>query len=215
MEVTGNSTNEKKLFRSSYLNALSEKFRKASAQNEMHKGVLKLAQENYKGDKLQSLTAEQNRQNAEESARLLQEIDTLALQELDRLEAARKSWRTETGEDELDIITRLEKTADILTENELQSMADTYKDSDLVQRKLRKVAGGRGFHIDTYPGYDKKTETVRQTAADIKSFIHSGDFGLTPEIYISMSMKEADDILCPAGKEPENTEKEAERHDNT
>ena len=230
MEVNGNSTEEKKTFRSGYLNALSEKFRKASVKNGMHKEVMKLAQKNYKGDMLQNITAEQNRQHAEQTALILQEIDTLAMEELERLETAKKSGRTETGEDELDIITRLDKTADILTRDELQSMADTYKDSDLVQRKLRKVAEGRGLYIDIYPGFDKKVSTVRQTAADIKSFIHSSDFGLTPEIYIGTYLNEADDILCPVERATEDTYtpavaqgddtadtagQEADDHDNT
>lgn len=226
MEVNGNTTEEKKPFRSGYLNALSGKFRKASAKNGMHKEVMQLAQKNYKGEMLQNITAEQNRKHAEETDLILQEIDTLAMQELERLETKKKSGRTETGEDELDIITRLDKTADILTRDELQSIADTYKDSDLVQRKLRKVAEDRELYIDTYPGFDKKISTVRQTAADTKSFIHSSDFGLTSEIYFSTYLNEADDILCPveretesaytsaAAQEDDTAEQEADDHDN-
>lgn len=80
-------------------------------------------------------------------------------------------------------------------------MADAYKDSPLVQRKLCKVAERRGLYIDTYPDYDKKTETALQAAADIKSFIYSRDFGLAPAVYIRMQMGEADDILVPVEKE--------------
>ncbi len=197
MEVTGNGSAGGGSFRSSYLNALVKEYHKARAQEEMHKETLKQAQKRYRGEMLQEITAEENRQHHDQMAAVLQMIDTLTEKEKERLEASRKNEIMGAGGTDDSILTSLDRTGDILTRDELQMIADTHKDSSLVQRRLYRIAERRGLYINTYPGYDEKISTLLQTAADIKGFIHSRDFGLSPAIYITSGMEDADDILVP------------------
>ena len=182
MEVTGNGSAGGGSFRSSYLNALVKEYHKARAQEEMHKETLKQAQKRYRGEMLQEITAEENRQHHDQMAAVLQMIDTLTEKEKERLEASRKNEIMGAGGTDDSILTSLDRTGDILTRDELQMIADTHKDSSLVQRRLYRIAERRGLYINTYPGYDEKISTLLQTAADIKGFIHSRDFGLSPAI---------------------------------
>lgn len=201
MEVNEYSTEGKRKFRSSYLNGLAGEFYKAESRTELHQKTLDLVQKNYAGDKLQEMTAEENKQYTASIDGILRDIDSLMGQEVNRLEAQKRNEVTGTGEKEIDIITKIDRISDIVSREELQIMADTYKDSSIVQRKISKVADSRGFGIDLYPGWDKKIETVSAAAEDIKSFIHSRDFGLTPAVYIKMQLSEADDILAPVERE--------------
>ncbi len=201
MDTNGSSTLETGKFRSSYLNSLVAEYFKAEARNGLHQKTMKLIEQNYAGDKLQELTAEENRQYRAGIDQILLDMDALAGQERERLESGKRNEVTGTSEQEMEIIAKIDRLSDIISREELQIMADTYKDSSLVQRKLRKTADNRGFGINTYPGYDQKIETVLQTAADMKSFISSRDFGLTPAFYIEMQLGEADDILSPTVKE--------------
>ncbi len=201
MDTNGSSTLETDKFRSSYLNSLVAEYFKAEARNGLHQKTMKLIEQNYAGDKLQELTAEENRQYRAGIDQILLGMDDLAGQERERLESGKRNEVTGTSEQEMEIIAKIDRLSDIISREELQIMADTYKDSSLVQRKLRKTADNRGFGINIYPGYDQKIETVLQTAADMKSFISSRDFGLTPAFYIEMQLGEADDILSPAIKE--------------
>ena len=201
MDTNGSSTLETDKFRSSYLNSLVAEYFKAEARNGLHQKTMKLREQNYAGDKLQELTAEENRQYRAGIDQILLGMDDLAGQERERLESGKRNEVTGTSEQEMEIIAKIDRLSDIISREELQIMADTYKDSSLVQRKLRKTADNRGFGINIYPGYDQKIETVLQTAADMKSFISSRDFGLTPAFYIEMQLGEADDILSPAIKE--------------
>ncbi len=216
-------------FRSSYLNALVKEYHKARAQEEMHKETLKQAQKKYKGELLLEITAEENRQHHGQMAAILQTVDTLTEKEKERLEACRKNELTGSGGTDDSILARLDRIGDIISRDELQMVADTHKDSSLVQRKLYRIAERRGLYIDTYPGYDEKISTLLQTAADIKGFIHSRDFGLSPAIYVTSGMEDADDILFPVEKTgngihspvevrtedtADPTEKRAENNDN-
>jgi hypothetical protein len=201
MDTNGSSTLETGKFRSSYLNSLVAEYFKAEARNGLHQKTMKLIEQNYAGDKLQELTAEENRQYRAGIDQILLDMDDLAGQERERLESGKRNEVTGTSEQEMEIIAKIDRLSDIISREELQIMADTYKDSSLVQRKLRKTADNRGFGINIYPGYDQKIETVLQTAADMKSFISSRDFGLTPAFYIEMQLGEADDILSPVIKE--------------
>lgn len=201
MDTNGSSTLETDKFRSSYLNSLVAEYFKAEARNGLHQKTMKLIEQNYAGDKLQELTAEENRQYRAGIDQILLGMDDLAGQERERLESGKRNEVTGTSEQEMEIIAKIDRLSDIISREDLQIMADTYKDSSLVQRKLRKTADNRGFGINIYPGYDQKIETVLQTAADMKSFISSRDFGLTPAFYIEMQLGEADDILSPAIKE--------------
>lgn len=180
MDTNGSSTLETDKFRSSYLNSLVAEYFKAEARNGLHQKTMKLIEQNYAGDKLQELTAEENRQYRAGIDQILLGMDDLAGQERERLESGKRNEVTGTSEQEMEIIAKIDRLSDIISREELQIMADTYKDSSLVQRKLRKTADNRGFGINIYPGYDQKIETVLQTAADMKSFISSRDFGLTP-----------------------------------
>lgn len=188
-------------FRSEYLNRLVRELSAAESSSRMHEETMQLAQKNYAGDMLLKVRMEGKRQFETRINQILLNIDTLLAQERERLETQKRNEITGTNEKEIDIITRLEAIADIISQEELQIMADTYKDSSLVQRKLYKVAEQRRFGIDTYPGYDKKIETISEAAAGIKGFIHSRDFGLAPAVYIKMQLGEADDILSPVKKE--------------
>lgn len=200
MEVTGNGTAGEGSFRSSYLNALVKEYHKARAQEEMHKETLKQAQKRYRGEMLQEITAEENRQHQDQMAAILRTVDTLTEKEKEHLEACRKDELTGSGRTDDSILARLDRIGDIISRDELQMVADAHKDSSLVQRKLYRIAERRGLYIDTYPGYDEKITTLLQTAADIKGFIHSQDFGLSPAIYITSGMEDADDILIPVKK---------------
>ena len=62
MDTNGSSTLETGKFRSSYLNSLVAEYFKAEARNGLHQKTMKLIEQNYAGDKLQELTAEENRQ---------------------------------------------------------------------------------------------------------------------------------------------------------
>ncbi len=203
MDTNGSNTLETGKFRSSYLNSLVAEYFKAEASNDLHQKTMKLVEQNYAGDKLQELTAEENRQYRAGIDQILLDIDALAGQERERLENGKRNEVTGTSAQEMEIIDKLDRLSDIISREELQIMADTYKDSYLVQRKIRKTADSRGFGINIYPGYDQKIETVSETAADMKSFISSRDFGLTPAVYIKMQLGEADDILSPVVKEDE------------
>lgn len=199
MDTKGSNTMVDGSFRSGYLNGLVSAFLKAETRDELHRKTMELVQKNYAGDKLLEMTNEENRQYKEGIDRIMQDIDALAEQERERLESGKRNGVT--GEQEFEIIARIDKIADIISRDEIQIMTDTYKDSSLVQRKIKKVADSRGFDIDTYPGYDQKIETALQAAADMKNFIHSRDFGLTPALYVKMQLGEADDILSPVVKE--------------
>lgn len=203
MDTNGSNTLETSQFRSSYLNSLVEKYFKAEARNDLHQKTMKLIEQNYAGDKLQEMTAEENRQYKAGIDQILLDMDVLAGQERERLESRKRNEVTGTSTQEMEIIAKIDRLSDIISRDELQIMADTYKDSSLVQRKISKTADSRGFGINTYPGYDQKIETVLETAADMKSFISSRDFGLTPAVYIKMQLGEADDILSPVVKEDE------------
>ncbi len=201
MDTNGSNALETGKFRSSYLNSLVAGYFKAEAVDELHQKTMKLIEQNYAGDKLQELTAEENRQYRAGIDQILLDMDALAGQERERLESGKRNEVTGTSEQEMEIIAKIDRLSDIISREELQIMADTYKDSSLIQRKLRKTADNRGFGINIYPGYDQKIEKVLQTAADMKSFVSSRDFGLTPAFYIEMQLGEADDILSPAIKE--------------
>ena len=205
METTGSTTMENSRLRSGYLNSLVTEFSKAEARDRLHQETMKLVQKNYAGDKLQEMTAEENRQYRAGLDQILLDMDVLAGQERERLENGKRNEVTGSSEQEMEIIARIDSISDIISREELQIMADTYKDSSLVQRKLRKAADSRGLGIDTYPGYDQKIETTLQAAEDMKSFIRSRDFGLTPAFYIKMQLAEADDILSPVVKESDES----------
>lgn len=205
MEMSKQSNKETKKFRSEYLNSLASEFYKAESRTELHQKTLDLVQKNYAGDKLQEMTAEENKQYTASIDGILQEIDILAGSEQERLENEKKNGVTGTSEEEIHVIEKIDRISDVISEEELQIMADTYKNFSLVQRKISKVADSRGFGIDLYPGYDKKIETVLQAAADMKGFIQSRDFGLTPAIYIEVQLGEADAVLSPVVKEADKT----------
>lgn len=203
MDTNGSNTMENSRFRSGYLNSLVTEFSKAEARDRLHQETMKLVQKNYAGDKLQEMTVEENRQYKAVIDQILLDMDVLAGQERERLESGKRNEITGTNTQEMEIIAKIDRLSDIISREELQIMADTYKDSSLIQRKIRKTADSRGFDINTYPGYDQKIETVLETASDMKGFISSRDFGLAPAVYIKMQLGEADDILSPAVKEDE------------
>ena len=203
MDTNGSNTLETGKFRSSYLNSLVASYFTAESRNDLHQKTMKLVEKNYAGDKLQEMTAEENRQYRAGIDQILLDVDALAGQEQEKLENGKRSEVTGTSSQEMEIIAKIDRLSDIISREELQIMADTYKDSSLVQRKIRKTADSRGFGIKIYPGYDQKIETVLGTAADMKSFISSRDFGLAPAVYIKMQLGEADDILSPVVKEDE------------
>lgn len=201
MGTNGSNTVGNGKFRSSYLNNLAAEYYMAESRTELHQKTLDLVQKNYAGDKQQEMTAEENRQYTASIDGIIVEIDILVRQEQKRLENEKKNGVTGTSEEEIHVIEKIDRISDIISEEELQIMADTYKDFPLVQRKIGKAADSRGFGIDLYPGYDKKIETVLQAAADMKGFIQSRDFGLTPAIYIEVQLGEADAVLSPVVKE--------------
>lgn len=200
MEVNENTLGQQSQLRSSYLRSITSEFNKAEARNRLHEETLKLAEKNYKGEMLQRLIQEENNQYSDDIGKVLQNISALTEQEINHLAALKKDEIANTSEKESGAIARIDKLADILTEEELQLLADEYKEFPLVQRKLSKVSDQRGFSIDTYPGTDKKLEIVQQIAADMKGYISSRDFGLTPGIYMQISFPEYDDILSPTVK---------------
>lgn len=209
MEANAYEANEKQVFRSSFLNSVAGEFHKAAARNELHRNTLKLAEANYKGEMLQRVLQEENSQYSSDISSILQSIDSYAAGEQNRLESLKKAAVVgAASEKEIDFIARLDKIADIVTQEELQIMANAYKDSSIIQRKLKQVSDRRELYIDTYPGYDEKMEAAQQAAVDMKAFISSGDFGLTPTIYLEVQFKELDDLLVPV-------EKEADGYDNT
>lgn len=201
MGTNGSNTVGNGKFRSSYLNNLAAEYYMAESRTELHQKTLDLVQKNYAGDKQQEMTAEENRQYTASIDGIIVEIDILVRQEQKRLENEKKNGVTGTSEEEIHVIEKIDRISDIISEEELQIMADTYKDFPLVQRKIGKAADSRGFGIDLYPGYDKKIETVLQAATDMKGFIQSRDFGLTPAIYIEVQLGEADAVLSPVVKE--------------
>lgn len=207
MEENGNTTGQQPI-RSSYLNGITRQFNRAEARERLHAETLKLAEKNYRGEMLQKLVQEENSQYLGDMEQICREIDTLAGQESGRLERLKKEEAANTSDREIGAITRIDRIGDLMTRDELQLMADEYRDFPLVQRKLSRVSDQRGIPIDTYPDIDRKLETVRQVAADMKGFISSRDFGLAPGIYMKISFPGYDDILSPTAK------KEAE-DDNT
>lgn len=205
MEGNGTVTAENNKFRSGYLNSLVSEFYKAKSRTELHQNTLNLVKKNYAGDKLQEMTAEENRQYMAGIDQILLDIDSLAGREQERLENEKRNEVTGNAGEEISIIARIDSISDIVSEEELQIMADAYKDFPLVQRKLSRVAASREFGIDLYPGYDRKIEAASQSAADIKDFIRSRDFGLTPAVYIKMQLGEADSVLSPTVREADET----------
>lgn len=208
MNENENSVELQAPLRTNYLKSISGEFYKAEARHKLHLDTMALVEKNYKGEMRQKLEKEENNQYAADIGKILQNIDSLAAHEADRLTGLKRDEVANTSEKEISAITRIDKLADILTKEELQLMADEYKDYPLVQRKLSRVSDQKGLAIDTYPGTDKKLEIVQQSAADIKAFISSRDFGLTPSIYFKISFLEYDAILSPAEKreaEDDNT----------
>lgn len=199
MEVNESTTGQQPL-RSSYLNGITRQFNRAEARNRLHGETLKLAEMNYRGEMLQKLVQEENSQYSGAMEQICREIDTLAGQEAGRLERLKKEEAANTSDREIGAITRIDRIGDLMTREELQLMADEYRDYSLVQRKLSRVSDQRRLHIDIYPGIDQKLETVQQIAADMKGFISTRDFGLTPSIYMKISFPEYDDILSPTVK---------------
>lgn len=199
MEVNESTTGQQP-FRSSYLRDITREFNRADARNHLHEETLKLAEKNYRGEMLQKLIQEENSQFSTDMGQVIQDIDTLAAREADRLAGLKKEEATNTSEREIGAINRIDRIGDLMTREELQLMADEYRDYPLVQRKLSRVSDQRGIPVDTYPDIDRKLETVQQIAADMKGFISSRDFGLTPGIYMKISFPEYDDILNPTVK---------------
>lgn len=208
MNENENSVELQAPLRTNYLKSISGEFYKAEARHKLHLDAMALVEKNYKGEMRQKLEKEENNQYAADIGKILQNIDSLAAHEADRLTGLKREEVANTSEKEISAITRIDKLADILTKEELQLMADEYKDYPLVQRKLSRVSDQKGLAIDIYPGTDKKLEIVQQSAADIKAFISARDFGLTPSIYFKISFLEYDAILSPAEKreaEDDNT----------
>lgn len=193
--------------RTNYLKDISGEFYKAENRHKLHLDTLALVEKNYKGEMRQKLEKEENSQYAADIGKIVQNIDSLAANEADRLTGLKRKEVADTSEKEISAIDRIERLADILTKEELQLMADEYKDYPLVQRKLSRVSDQRGLAIDIYPGIDKKLEIVQQSAADIKSFISSRDFGLAPSIYFKISFPEYDAVFSP-------TEEKGAENDN-
>lgn len=200
MEVNESTTGQQSPLRSSYLNGITRQFNRADARNHLHEETLKLAERNYRGEMLQKLIQEEKSQYSGDMEQICREIDTLAGQEAGRLERLKKEEATNTSEREIGAINRIDRIGDLMTREELQLMADEYRDYPLVQRKLSRISDQRGIPVDTYPDIDRKLETVQQIAADMKGFISSRDFGLTPGIYMKISFPEYDDILNPTVK---------------
>ncbi len=208
MNENENSVELQAPLRTNYLKSISGEFYKAEARHKLHLDTMALVEKNYKGEMRQKLEKEENSQYAADIGKILQNIDSLAAHEADRLTGLKRDEVANTSEKEISAINRIDKLADILTKEELQLMADEFKDYPLVQRKLSRVSSQKGVAIDTYPGTDKKLEIVQQSAADIKAFISSRDFGLTPSIYFKISFLEYDAVLSPAEKreaEDDNT----------
>lgn len=208
MDVNESSMKQQEQLRSSYLNSITKQFNKAEARNRLHEQTLKLAEKNYRGEMLQNLSREENSQFSEDMQKICLEIDALAEGEAGRLEGLKREEVANTSDKEIGAITRIDRIADLMTRDEMQLMADEYRNFPLVQRKLSKISNQRGIPVNTYPGIDQKLEAVNQVAADMKGFISSRDFGLAPGIYMKISFPEYDDILDPTIK------KEAE-DDNT
>lgn len=208
MNENENSVELQAPLRTNYLKSISGEFYKAEARHKLHLDTMALVEKNYKGEMRQKLEKEENNQYAADIGKILQNIDSLAAHEADRLTGLKRDEVANTSEKEISAITRIDKLADVLTKEELQLMADEYKDYPLVQRKLSRVSDQKGLAIDIYPGTDKKLEIVQQSAADIKAFISARDFGLTPSIYFKISFLEYDAVLSPAEKreaEDDNT----------
>lgn len=187
-------------FRSPFLNTLVRKLRDAQEAEQHHTEKRRQLQNNYKGELLLSAVSEENSRHASEIRNILEDIDRMTQSEQERLRAKKKEDLLNTG-DESGILAKLDRTDGLLTEEELQMIADACPHSEIVQRKCLKTAETHGYHINTRPSIDRQIQTIADTAENIKSYIHSGNAGLEAEIYIKIGLPEADDTLAPAEKE--------------
>lgn len=186
--------------RSPYLNALVETLRAAQNSVQAHKEKIRQLQDNYKGELLLSAVSEENSRHTSNIGSILENIDRMARTEQETLQAQKKGDILNTGADN-EILAKIDRMDGLLTEEELQMIADTYRSSDLIQRKCSHTAKKYGLHISTYPSTDDKSRTIAETAEQIKNLIQSDSFGLETEIYLKMGMPEADDILAPRERE--------------
>ncbi|MCM1539319.1 MAG: hypothetical protein NC254_13095 [bacterium] len=186
--------------RSPYLNALVEALRAAQNSMQAHKEKIRKLQDNYKGELLLSVISEENSRHTSNIVSILDNIDRMVQTEQQTLRMQKKDDILNTGTDN-EILAKIDRMDGLLTEDELQMIADTYCRSELVQRKCSHTAKKYGLHISTYPSTDDRIRTVAETAEQIKNLIQSDSFGLETEIYLKMGMPEADDILVHKERE--------------
>lgn len=186
------ATHQQNNFRSGYINNVLALFYSAESMSRDRQNRQAANAENYKGQLLSEM-------NRVEEQRCRNNLETVCGQ-IEILRDKETELLTKQKENELiqppnPVLENLANMEDIITREELQLYADKYKESPLVQRRIRRIADKRGFHISTYPEFDKKIETVLEIASAFISYIKSGNFGLEPAAYIESSLHDYDKVL--------------------
>lgn len=194
------ATQQHNSFKSSYINNVLALFYSAEGIIKDSQSRIAANEENYKGQLLHEMNQTEEQCCKDNLDRICGQIENLRDKEMELLTKQKENDLRQPPNRTLE---NLANVKDIITESELQLYADKCKESTLVQRRIQSIATERGFHINTYPEYDKKLETVQEIASVFSDYIRYKNFGLEPAIYEKTTLMEYDNILKPMEAEKE------------
>lgn len=184
-------------YRSEFINRILQVFHDAEEIVESHHMAVAAFQKNYIGEKLYQLLQAEKIQYQNQIIDISEQMNSLKEKEIQKLMDKKEDELQNAPENILNV---LSSQADILTDDEIQLIADRYKDSYLIQRRIKAIAEKKDFAITIYPEIDKKIAAVSDIASVYMDWIQRREFGLEVAIYEKNTLKTYDDILEPQGK---------------